>query len=61
MEIKIQASITSSIMWNVNNKNASQSKQSILFLKWQSQKGNIFLEYSDFVKQTKDEIALHKL
>lgn len=43
-----------------HNKNTSQSKRSILFLKWQSQEGNTFLEYSDFVKQTKDEIVLHK-
>lgn len=60
MEIKVQASMTTSIMWNVSNKNTSQTKRSILFLKWQSQEGNIFLEYSDFVKQTKDEIVLHK-
>lgn len=32
-----------------NNK-ASYSKQTKLFLQWQLQKENVFLEYSDFVK-----------
>lgn len=33
------------------------NQKSILFLKWQLQKKNVFLDHSDFVRQTKDKVV----